>query len=43
MRTHALHMGTRSWAAVILATAVGVMAFGWPFLAEPGSTAVAVC
>ena len=41
MRTHALHMGTRSWAAVILATAVGVMAFGWPFLAEPGSTAVA--
>jgi energy-coupling factor transport system substrate-specific component len=34
-------MGTRSWAAVILATAVGVMAFGWPFLAEPGSTAVA--
>lgn len=41
MRTHAVHMGTRSWAAVILATAVGVMAFGWPFLAEPGSTAVA--
>jgi energy-coupling factor transport system substrate-specific component len=34
-------MGARSWAAVILATIVGVMAFGWPFFAEPGSTAVA--
>lgn len=37
----AVRMGARSWAAVILATVVGVMAFGWPFLAEPGSTAVA--
>lgn len=36
-----MHMGAKSWAAVILATAVGVIAFGWPFLAEPGSTAVA--
>jgi energy-coupling factor transport system substrate-specific component len=34
-------MGARSWAAVILATAVGILAFGWPFIAEPGSTAVA--
>lgn len=41
MRTHAVQMGARSWAAVALATAVGIMAFGWPFLAEPGSTAVA--
>ncbi|MEY3734474.1 MAG: hypothetical protein RL347_1833, partial [Actinomycetota bacterium] len=40
-RTHAVQMGVRSWVAVILATAVGIMAFGWPFLAEPGSTAVA--
>ena len=40
-RTSALHMGPKSWAAVILATVVGVIAFGWPFLAEPGSTAVA--
>ncbi|MBM3687573.1 MAG: ECF transporter S component [Actinobacteria bacterium] len=37
----AVRMGARSWAAVILATGVGVIAFGWPFLAEPGSTAVA--
>jgi energy-coupling factor transport system substrate-specific component len=37
----AVRMGVRSWAAVILATAVGIMAFGWPFLADPGSTAVA--
>jgi energy-coupling factor transport system substrate-specific component len=41
MRTHAVQMGARSWVAVALATAVGIMAFGWPFLAEPGSTAVA--
>lgn len=41
MRATAVPMGARSWAAVILATIVGVMAFGWPFLAEPGSTAVA--
>ena len=34
-------MGVRSWIAVGLATVVGVIAFGWPFLAEPGSTAVA--
>jgi energy-coupling factor transport system substrate-specific component len=34
-------MGVRSWIAVSLATVVGVLAFGWPFLAEPGSTAIA--
>lgn len=39
--TTAVRMGTKSWAAVVLATAVGVIAFGWPFLAEPGSSAVA--
>ena len=39
--TTAVRMGTKSWAAVLLATAVGVIAFGWPFLAEPGSSAVA--
>jgi energy-coupling factor transport system substrate-specific component len=39
--TSAVHMGAKSWAAVLLATAVGVIAFGWPFLAEPGSSAVA--
>lgn len=37
----AVRMGPWSWAAVGLATAVGLLAFGWPFLAEPGSTAVA--
>ncbi|MGA0010208.1 MAG: ECF transporter S component [Candidatus Nanopelagicales bacterium] len=41
MSANAVRMGARSWTAVILATLVGVMAFGWPFLAEPGSTAVA--
>ena len=40
-RRSAIHMGSKSWAAVILATVVGLIAFGWPFLAEPGSTAVA--
>jgi energy-coupling factor transport system substrate-specific component len=39
--SHAVHMGRRSWLAIGLATIVGVIAFGWPFLAEPGSTAVA--
>lgn len=38
---NAVHMGVRSWISVSLATVVGVLAFGWPFLAEPGSTAVA--
>lgn len=37
----AVPMGPWSWAAVGLATVVGLLAFGWPFLAEPGSTAVA--
>lgn len=37
----AMRMGPWSWAAVGLATVVGLLAFGWPFLAEPGSTAVA--
>lgn len=37
----ALPMGPWSWAAVALATVVGLLAFGWPFLAEPGSAAVA--
>lgn len=41
MSVDAVRMGARSWAAVSLATVVGIMAFGWPFLAEPGSTAVA--
>jgi energy-coupling factor transport system substrate-specific component len=39
--THAIRLGWASWSAIGLATAVGVIAFGWPFLAEPGSAAVA--
>lgn len=39
--TRAVPMGPWSWAAVALATVVGLLAFGWPFLAEPGSAAVA--
>jgi energy-coupling factor transport system substrate-specific component len=37
----AVRMGSWSWLAVSLATVVGILAFIWPFLAEPGSTAVA--
>ena len=38
---HAIRMGPLSWIAVGLATGVGILAFGWPFLADPESTAVA--
>ena len=41
MSGNALRMGPWSWAAIALATVVGLLAFGWPFLAEPGSAAVA--
>ena len=41
MSSNALRMGPWSWAAIALATVVGLLAFGWPFLAEPGSAAVA--
>ncbi len=34
-------MGTWSRVAIALATVVGLLAFTWPFLAEPGSAAVA--
>jgi len=34
-------MGLWSWVAVGLATVVGLLAFTWPFVADPGSTAVA--
>ncbi len=37
----AVRMGVWSRIAIGLATVVGVLAFTWPFLAEPGSTAVA--
>ncbi|MEV6808602.1 ECF transporter S component [Streptomyces sp. NPDC051132] len=36
-RPHAVRLGPRSLAALALTGAVGVAAFGWPFLAPPGS------
>lgn len=37
----AIPLGPLSWAAIAVASLVGGIAFGWPFLAEPGSVAVA--
>jgi len=37
----AVRLGTTSRVAIALASAVGVIAFVWPFVAAPGSTAVA--
>ncbi len=36
-RPHAVRVGRRSTAALALASLVGVVAFGWPLLAQPGS------
>ncbi|MEU9389666.1 ECF transporter S component [Streptomyces sp. NPDC048324] len=36
-RAAAVRLGPRSLAALALVSAVGVVAFGWPFLAPPGS------
>ncbi|CAM5467666.1 MULTISPECIES: ECF transporter S component [Streptomyces] len=36
-RTRAVRLGPRSLAALALTSAVGVVAFGWPFLAPPAS------
>ncbi|MGV9338029.1 ECF transporter S component [Streptomyces sp. NPDC003688] len=35
--THAVRLGPRSLASLVLVSAVGVVAFGWPFLAPPAS------
>lgn len=35
--TRAVRLGPRSVAALLLVSAVGVVGFGWPFLAPPGS------
>lgn len=40
-RIRALPLGARSWIAIGLATLIGLVAFFWPFLAQPGSSAVA--
>ena len=37
----AVHIGKRSTVALTLVTIVGIMSFGWPLLADPGSAAVA--
>lgn len=39
--TSAIRLGVWSWAAIGLATLIGLVAFFWPFIAEPESTAVA--
>lgn len=38
---NAVHVGKRTAAVLILVTVVGIMAFGWPLLADPASMAVA--
>lgn len=37
--SHALRLEKRTWLVIGLATAIGLIAFAWPFLAEPGSAA----
>jgi energy-coupling factor transport system substrate-specific component len=39
--TRAVRLGVWSWIAIGLATLIGLVAFFWPFIAEPESTAVA--
>ncbi|MDD2857666.1 MAG: ECF transporter S component [Candidatus Nanopelagicales bacterium] len=41
MSRHAVRLGGRSIAAIVSTTAIGIVAFGWPLLASPESTAVA--
>lgn len=41
MNTPALVMGKRTAVALLLVTIVGIMAFAWPLIAEPGSGSVA--
>ncbi|WP_328401176.1 ECF transporter S component [Streptomyces sp. NBC_00390] len=40
-RTRPVRLGPRSIAALVLITAIGVIAFGWPLLADPGATVTA--
>lgn len=37
-QARAIRLGPRSWLALALVSAVGVVGFGWPFLAPPSST-----
>ncbi|MEV6176314.1 ECF transporter S component [Streptomyces sp. NPDC052015] len=37
-QARAVRLGPRSWSALLLVSAVGVVAFTWPFLAPPTST-----
>ena len=40
-RVHAVRLGPRSTAAIVMVSAIGVIAFAWPLLAAPESSAVA--
>lgn len=40
-RAHVVPFGLRTVVSLLVASTVGVMAFGWPLLADPGSAAVA--
>lgn len=40
-QVNAVHIGKRTAIVLTLVTLVGIMAFGWPFLADPNSMAVA--
>ncbi|MFD4140367.1 MULTISPECIES: ECF transporter S component [unclassified Streptomyces] len=40
-RTRPVRLGPRSIAALVLITVIGVIAFGWPLLADPGATVTA--
>ena len=40
-RAHVVPFGLRTIVSLLVASTVGVMAFGWPLLAHPGSAAVA--
>ena len=40
-RSDAVRLGPWSWASIGAASVIGIIAFFWPFLAEPDSTAVA--
>lgn len=38
---NAVHIGKRTTAVLVLVTVIGIVAFGWPLLADPSSLAVA--
>jgi energy-coupling factor transport system substrate-specific component len=40
-RVHAVPLGARTIVSLLIASTIGVMAFGWPLLADPTSAAIA--